>query len=504
MRAALCVALVVVARLALAQPATAPPVAEPPLTVAPAAPAPLSAPPLEPLGTPAKPTPPLQPAVVEAPLPEPLDVPPPPGVEVPARPLTAEDLATIALCHQPQISAAQGQDTAAAGRTQQERSQLHPQVTLSAGYNRTVAAGNNAISGVGGPGQGTTGGAVGQGSGASLVLVGRQLLWDDGHTRATAAQARASAVAARINVDQVRQDTVWQVKLGYYTYLQSMRLIDVAAANLGDQKAHLSLAQARLNAGVGLPSDVVRAQAAVADATYQLTSARATAATNRVALALQAGLDPRTPLPVDSGAEPPVVLASLETLVEAALHNRPGVRQLRAAVEAAKWGVKVARTNNKPEVTASAGLTSFGNVLPTSQMSFLLGIGLVWSAYDSGLTAGMVKEAQGNLQTAEAQLCAQTLIVISDVSQAYVNVQAAQQKVQTAEAEVVNAREALRLAEGRYRAGAGVFLDVLDAQSALVSANTNLVNAQTGVNQAIVTLAHAVGQGIPDVTRLNK
>ncbi len=62
----------------------------------------------------------------------------------------------------------------------------------------------------------------------------------------------------------------------------------------------------------------------------------------------------------------------------------------------------------------------------------------------------------------------------------------------TATAEVANAEENLRLAVGRYEAGVGIFLNVLDAQTALNTANTNLVNAQSALDQASAALAHAV------------
>jgi outer membrane protein TolC len=92
--------------------------------------------------------------------------------------------------------------------------------------------------------------------------------------------------------------------------------------------------------------------------------------------------------------------------------------------------------------------------------------------------------------------------LVSDVSQAYLNLLTARQKLTTATAEQTNAEEALRLAQGRYKAGVGVFLDVLDAENALVAANTNRVNARNGVDQAIVQLAHAIGTNVPDQTGL--
>ncbi len=92
----------------------------------------------------------------------------------------------------------------------------------------------------------------------------------------------------------------------------------------------------------------------------------------------------------------------------------------------------------------------------------------------------------------QAQLAATTLTVTADVSQAYLNAKTAEQRLATATAGMANAEEGVRLAQGRYAAGIGVFLDVLDAQNALVTAQTNRVNAQSAINQARATLAHAL------------
>ena len=63
----------------------------------------------------------------------------------------------------------------------------------------------------------------------------------------------------------------------------------------------------------------------------------------------------------------------------------------------------------------------------------------------------------------------------------------------TADAGISNAEEALRLATGRYNSGLGTFLDVLDAQAALLTARTQRVNAEMAVAQARAALARAVG-----------
>jgi len=61
---------------------------------------------------------------------------------------------------------------------------------------------------------------------------------------------------------------------------------------------------------------------------------------------------------------------------------------------------------------------------------------------------------------------------------------------------VTQAQEALRLANVRYRAGVGTQLDVYNAQTALVQAESNQVNATYDYLGALANLTRALGNPI--------
>jgi outer membrane protein TolC len=124
---------------------------------------------------------------------------------------------------------------------------------------------------------------------------------------------------------------------------------------------------------------------------------------------------------------------------------------------------------------------------------------VVWTPSDGGLRKARVREAEADLVTAQATLDTVRLQVVADVSQAYLDLKTAEQRVVTAQAQVVNAEEALRLATGRYRSGIGVFIDVLDAQTSVDVAGTNLVNSQTAVDQARAAYARATGADLAQI-----
>jgi outer membrane protein TolC len=469
-------------------------------------------------------TPPIQPKVEEAPVPPAIEIPPPPSVpaDVPNRPLSADEAALLALHHQPSLLTAQAGITTAQGAVQAARSALGPGLTTGAGYTHvwgalaTTSAGvtggttpaasgprpqASGGSGSSGSGSGTTGsggfGPPSFGSGAvvpgySLSATVSQLIYDFNHRRDLVHQAAALERVAQATLTQAQSDLVLMVKTAFYTYVQNQRLVGVAQANLTNQQGQLALAQARLNAGLGIPADVVTAETAVAEAVFSLTQARSNALLARITLAQQIGIDPRTPLVPAAANEAVPPAPDLSQLVSQALVRRPEIIEAQENMRAADSGLSAARTNNAPLVIGGAGWSDRDTDFPPSQNSTFVGVAASWTPFDSGFTKGLVTQARGSVQLAQAQKDTATLAVLTDVTQSYLNLKTAEQSVPSAQAAVANAQEALRLAQGRYQAGIGVFLDVLTDEAALVTAETNLVNAQTAVDQARAALAHSV------------
>jgi outer membrane protein len=433
----------------------------------------------------AQPTPPVRPQIEPVELPAPVELPLPAELPpaAPTAPLTAAEAAAIALHNQPAVTIAAAGVKAAAGRTQAVQAGLKPQVAVTAALSGSRIQGNE--NGAGAP--------------ANFQATAKlsQLLYDYEHTRDLVRQAQAQESAARAALTTVQADLVLRVKRAFYDHLQDVRLVTVAESEVQSQQHHLALAQARLDSGLGLPYDGVRAQTAYSAAIYGLTVARNAAVQSRVALAQLLGLDPRTPLTPAEGTEAAGGPLDVPALTDEAVANRPEMAQAQAAILSARCAVAAAHTVNAPVVTGSLGLTRKGDEFFPQTGLVTLGVGVQWSAVDGGLTRGRVQEAEANLEIATAQRETVRLQVIADVSEAYLDLRTAELRSLTAQAEVTNAAEALRLAEGHYRSGLGVFIDVLDAQAALTEANTKLVNTRAEVEQARAALERAVGRNLP-------
>jgi outer membrane protein TolC len=435
-------------------------------------------------------TPPVQPKVQETPLPPAIELPGPASVpqDVPNRPLTGAEAVAIALHHQPSVDVAIAGVAGAQARTQETAAALKPNANVSESWTG-VHTNVPIVATFGSPGASV--------SGYVFTSAVRQLIYDFNHTRDLVRQSLAEERLFGATLTKTQADLVLQVKQDFYSYLQDVRLIQVNEENVKNQQAHLALAQARLNSGLGLPLDVVRAETAVSEAILNLSTARNNAAQARVSLALLMGIDPRTPIVAAESPEPPVLPVDVKLLTQKALSQRPEVTQAQANIDASVYGLRAARTTNAPIFSGAAGWTQRGTELLGDQQIVTVGVGVTWNPFDGGFTAGRVKEAQANLQAAQDQMTSTQLSVMSDVAQAYLNLRTAEQSVATADAEIVNARESLRLARGRYEAGFGTFLDVLDAQTALDTAETNRVNAVSAIDLARAALSHAAGNDLP-------
>jgi outer membrane protein TolC len=387
----------------------------------------------------------------------------------------------LALQHQPLLSQADAAAAAAASRTQQAISGLRPSLSVASQYTH------------GGGGQVGAGGGASSGNQYTTSLSGQQLLYDFGKSRSRVSQARSQQESAHQGFAQTRQDVIAQVKQAYYRFLQDQRLVGVQRRNVSDQQAHLNMTQAHVQVGVAPQADAVKAETAVAEAIFSLATAENAAGLSRINLNLAMGVDVRTPTAIEEADESAPEIADQASLVEIALTRRPDYRQARFDLDAAKEAVRLARTGNRPGVFAEANRSLRGSSFPPDDGQWSYGVSVQWPLFDAGLTTGRVKEAEANVRSAEASLSRAEQTVASEVAQAYLDLQTAEQQVAVAKAEVANAEESLRVATGRYEAGVAIYIEVLDAQRDLLTAQTNQVNSLRSLSTARAALKRALG-----------
>ena len=341
---------------------------------------------------------------------------------------------------------------------------------------------------------GTTSPGVSPAYPISTALGARQLLFDFNQTRNVIRQSRALTDVALANLGRTQLGVVNNVETAFYNAVNAKRLVDVAEQNLANRQRQLDLANARLRNGIGVPVDVVSAESSKSQAVLTLQTAQDTELQARYVLLQSIGVDPMTPISVAAGDEAPFPRTDPRALVTRGLERRPEVRAAFSAVSASEYGLSAAKALNLPSIYFTAAAGTVGGSFGASRGVASIGLGLQFPLFDGGQRRGAVQAANGQIASAVADLKSASLLVRTDVTSAYVALLSAEARLPTAEAEVANAREGVRIAEGRYAEGLGLFQDITTAQSQLLTALQDRTNVQSTVNLARVRLRYSIGE----------
>jgi len=222
-----------------------------------------------------------------------------------------------------------------------------------------------------------------------------------------------------------------------------------------------------------------------------------------VNLALTLHLDPRIALaPQDSGLRAIALFptnASMNSLVEQALRQRPELKQSEAflaATRATKNGAVFG------PLIPSVGAQVFGGGLGGgpdggpgtfgAEGDYI--VGLNWRIGPGGLfDSGRINTAKARLTAAQFADSKLKDAIVSDVVASLVRANSTAAQIQLAERNLNTASETLRLTQQRKQFGVGVVLEDIQAQQALTQARSAYVTALAEYNKAQYGLNKAVG-----------
>jgi outer membrane protein TolC len=401
----------------------------------------------------------------------------------------------IALKQSPNVRIQRASYDAAVGRVMQARLPLQPLVTLSASAN----AGSQQVRPCNfmDPNSPTCGGFFTSGYSLPFIASAKWTFWDFGLTRANTKAAQLNADAQKATIDTTGLDTRQSVELAYLSAIAQHRLVIVAQATVTSETAHLDQAKRFVAAQAQDPIVVSQAQSRYQNARAALAQAQSAEANALAALRAAVGyIDPTRQLVIDpnwptsSDEEPP----ELPGLVDQARKLRPEIRALQLQIDAAQASLDAAHYERRPTLSALATVQwdpQSGSWSP--QPFWTAGVSLTWLAWDGGKSRADVHVAKANFDSAVATRdnLLVTLTATLEGDRAQILTQRA--AVLASQEAVKSAKEQLRLAEARYVQGLGSQIELADAQTAVTTAEGNLVSSEWNLANAWASLRRQIG-----------
>jgi outer membrane protein len=326
---------------------------------------------------------------------------------------------------------------------------------------------------------------------------------------------------------------------------------------LASAQAQLDLSRARAAVGAATTLDVRRAEVQVGQAQVAVLRERNNIETEKLRLFQQLGVEQPTSVNLTTQLPVVEPTLNLQDLLSGARRANPALASARSRESAAAIGVRQARTAYLPTLRLQTGLSGYtsqerdiqasidqqrgsavsgmSSCLGTDSLRVKVGLPSISGSCNSRFTftdadAALIRkenskypfdftrdpitfaaslsipifngfqreqraqEAEANRNDARYNVRAQELRITADVTSGYRNLLTAYQAVQIQTQNSQAAREALALAQERFRVGANTFVDVVQSRADFERAESDRITANYEFHRAYATLESAVGR----------
>lgn len=407
-----------------------------------------------------------------------------------------EALVAAALANNRDLMAATARIEQARARYRIEDSRQLPNVVATAAGARTrQAAASFPTTGVGGDGGATTFNRFDVGVGVSafeLDFWGRLANLSE----AARAQYLATVAAQRAFYLSLIADTATT----YYEIVETEEQIALAQATAESRREGLRIAQLRLEAGVTSALPYRQSETLLTQAEQQLAAERLSLAQLRNQLAVLVG-----------GTEPASLPAGLslaaqgsEVRLAAGLPSdlllvRPDIIAAEEQLRAARANIGAARAAFFPSIslTGNAGLSSasLSGLFGTDGLGWSFGPSISLPIFDGGARRADLDLAEAVAVEEVANYDRTVQTAFREVADALAGRRYLAEQITTLEAAVTAQTRIARIARLRYREGVADYLEVLDAERNLFTAQQQLLATQRASLQNGATLFVALGGG---------
>jgi outer membrane protein TolC len=312
----------------------------------------------------------------------------------------------------------------------------------------------------------------------SLVSVD-QTLWDN---RATKHQVRMAELGRTVSAEDERRarlNTMVRVIETYFAAQLAQASLATASESVKSAEADVERAETVRDAGMSTEADVLSIRVHLATVREQQIRRSADLTVALAALNEALGLPLDTKHELTTSLEPAQILApTVGQYEEAALKERPEIRQIRLSAELAETQSLLARSAYWPQVGVRGAFEADRQqFVSKGGANWTLGAFLRWNLFNGYYDRAKISEAAHQVAAARAEERRMNAGMRLEVRRALANYQAAGERLRVTDETVAQAAEALRITKNRYDAGMAPVTDLLRNETALLDARTRRLGA---------------------------
>ena len=295
--------------------------------------------------------------------------------------------------------------------------------------------------------------------------------------------------------ERAKESVIFNTASRYLQVLLDKELLAIAEQNLETSTTQLNQVQAQVELGARPMVDLFNQEAQVANDELVVTQRENTLSLNSLLLIRQLEIDPLGAydfvVPDLTLNDLPWMDVNLRSLVNEALITRSDILSAEASISSLRYQMQVTKNSLLPTLRASAGVSSrysdqysiggnevsFSDQFFDQQVNRSLGLSFSLPLFNNWNRIYSIQSAEVQLKNAELNLDNSKMQVIQEVSQAYNDYSSYVKQLDASEKSLIASERAFQTQQERYNLGASTLIELTQAQSAFVSAQSSYTQA---------------------------
>jgi outer membrane protein len=295
--------------------------------------------------------------------------------------------------------------------------------------------------------------------------------------------------------ERAKEVVIFNTASRYLQVLLDKELLAIARQNLETSTAQLDQVEAQVDLGARPVVDLFNQEAQVANDELVETQRENTFSLNSLLLIRQLEIDPLGiydfVVPDLTLNDLPLMDVNLRSLVDEALSSRSDILSAEASISSLRYQMQITKNSLLPTLRASAGVSSrysdqysingsevsFSDQFFDQQVNRSLGLSFSVPLFNNWNRMYSIQSSQLQLKNAELNLDNSKMQVIQEVTQAYNDYSSYVKQLEASEKSLLASERAFQTQQERYNLGASTLIELTQAQSAFVSAQSNYTQA---------------------------
>lgn len=273
------------------------------------------------------------------------------------------------------------------------------------------------------------------------------------------------------------QDVIYTAERSYYDVLLNRHLYQISADAVRSAKAHLDDVKQKRSGGVASDFDVLRAEVELSNFQAELIQNKNAINISNTQLLKVMGVSQDSDFVLSDELTYIPLKMTMEQAVEAAYHNRPDLYERQFDIKYQKELLNIARSRYWPTIS---GFYDNTWAKPDPHNSIMIEWGQSWQAgvmttlpvFDGFAREGEIIQQKAKYKQSQIDLIDAEETTLFELTKALLNIEDAEEFVQSQRLNLTRAEEGSRLADVGYREGINTQVEVIDAESALTKAKS--------------------------------